>query len=130
MDNIEVHLTQEQAEFLLKEWQERLNLQHWKIKIKVARGGDLDLPGGLQGRCDMILNRLEAFIRILDPIDWDKTILWPQDMEATLVHELLHLHWVSLDKWQANSPEVTAMEQAIHSISHALVDAKRGRSEE
>jgi len=122
----EVHLTQDQAEGLLVEWKHRLRLQDWNIKVKVARGNGLDLPCGVQGRCEWTLPRKEAFIRLMNPMDWDPDTCWPQDMEATLVHELLHLHFAPFDTFEVNTPEDTAIEQAIRAISDSLVQAKRG----
>jgi hypothetical protein len=121
----EVHLTQEQAEALCLEWQETLRLQHWDIKLKIARGNGLDLPEGLQGRCEWVLKKRSAFIRLINPMDWDKTILWPQDMERTLVHELLHLHFAPFDEFPQDSANHVAAEQAIDALSLALVNLKR-----
>lgn len=125
----QVHLTLEQAETLCREWQETLRLQDWDIKVKIARGNGLDLPEGVQGRCEWVLAKRLAFIRILDPVDWDKTILWPQDMEATLVHELLHLHFAPFDDFPEDSQKNTATEQAIVALSFSLVNLKRTKPE-
>jgi hypothetical protein len=120
-----VHLTLEQAEALCLEWQRTLRLQDWQIKVKIARGNGLDLPEGIQGRCEWVIKRRSAFIRLLDPVDWDKTCLWPQDMEVTLVHELLHLHMAPFDEFKVGTPKDVAVEQAIVAISNALVTLKR-----
>jgi hypothetical protein len=121
----EVHLTHEEAETLCREWQETLRLQHWDVKVKIARGNGLDLPDSVQGRCQWVLTKHSAFIRLLDPVDWDKDILWPQDMERTLVHELLHLHFAPFDDFPVDGPKDIASEQAIEALSLALVNLKR-----
>lgn len=120
----QVHLSLEEAQALCEQWQDILNLQHWRVKLKIARGNGLDLPDGTQGRCEWVIKKRSALIRLLDPIDWDKTCLWPQDMEQTLVHELLHLHFAAFDI-KDDSPEDIASEQTIEALSRALVCLKR-----
>ncbi len=125
----EVLITQEEANRLLEYWQRQLRLQDWWIQVKIARGNGLNLPAGVQGRCSWTLQRREAFIRILDPIDWDRDCVYPQDMEETLVHELLHLHFAPFDTFKAEGHKDIASEQAINAIAHSLVSLKRERGE-
>jgi hypothetical protein len=125
MTRIQVEFNQQRAEQLLREWQGRLQLQDWLLKVKIVRGNGLDLPVGVQGRCEWVLARREALIKLLNPIDWDPAITWPQDMEATLVHELVHVHLAPIDTFDIGSLQHTAMEQAVYALAHALVDAKR-----
>jgi hypothetical protein len=121
----EIHLTQEQAEALLSEWQEILRLQDWDVIVRIVRGNGLNLPEDIQGTCKYILKRHQAVIKLLNPVDWDPDIPWPQDMETTLVHELLHLHFGPFDKFEEDDARDVASEQAIHAISSALTRVKR-----
>lgn len=104
-------------------WQKALRLQDWKLAVRIARGNGLDLPPDTQGRCEWTLGRKEALIRILDPVDFPLDCSWPQDMEVTLVHELLHLHFAPFDDFEGLKD--TLSEQAINAISHALVEVSR-----
>lgn len=51
---------------------------------------------GCNGECEWQLKTKIATIRILDPIDYPENLIIEQDMEKTLVHELLHLHFAPL----------------------------------
>lgn len=119
-------LSQDELESRCRYWQSLLGLLDWDVKAKIARGNGLDIPEGQQGRCNWTLGRKEAFVRVLDHIDWDPAIIFPQDMEATLVHELLHLHLAPFAA-KEDSPEDTAQEQMIKALSYSLVSLARGR---
>ena len=122
---IECHLTEESLQDELAFWKRLLHLEQWDIVARIARGNGLDLPEQVQGRCNWTISRHEALIRIMNPIDWDKGIIFPQDMEATLVHELLHLHLAPFDNFKSDTAEDNALEQAIHHLSLALVSLRR-----
>ena len=114
-------MTEESLKTLLTEWQKRLRLQDWGIFVKTARLAEMQCGG--QGECEWVLKRKEATIVLVDPIDYPLELV-DQDMEETLVHELLHLHFVILQP-KDGTAEDTALEQAIVCISEALVKLKR-----
>ncbi len=71
-------------------WQKRLNLQDWSIAVVVSRATELK-PKTL-GNIHWDLEKKTAVIRVLDPADYrldPREML--QDMEFTVVHELIHL---------------------------------------
>lgn len=109
---------------LCQEWQSRLRLNDWEIKLFISRERDMIRPG-LQGENTWEIKNKSAIIKILDPIDYPPDVLWEQDMEKTLVHELLHLHFAPFDKYEEDSMEGIAIEQAIDAIAKALVTLKR-----
>jgi hypothetical protein len=74
------------------------------------------------GECDWVLPRKEAIIRILDPVDYPENKIFTQDMERTLVHELLHLHFAPL---AIHDTDEILLEQAMHGIDGALVRLNR-----
>lgn len=115
-------MTQEQLEALCAEWQRRLRLQDWDVKIRLRRRYDMWVETN-QGECKHETLKKLALVNILDPTDYDPDNVWPQDVERTVVHELLHLHFAPFvgDYEQCNA----AHEQAIDLIAGALVDAKR-----
>ena len=120
-----VRITEKEATRLCRFWQRILRLQDWTLAVRVVRGNGLILPENTQGRCLMTPNRKEALIQLLDPIDYAPDCMSHQDMEATLVHEILHPHFVPFEA-KPETPEETAQEQAIHVISQGLVHLKRG----
>lgn len=114
--------TESELQELLKEWQEILRLQHWKIVLKTDRR--YNLPEGSQGTISWKQEKLCAMIKILDPADWDPSSLIPQDMECTLVHELIHILFAPFAA-QDDTPEDISQEQAIECLATALVGLKR-----
>lgn len=119
----QVILTIEEAQALMGYWQEVLRLQDWTVILEICRREDL--YEGTQGQCEMTFRRKEARIKILDPTDYPTKDSIPQDMEATLVHELLHLHFVGFDLSKVDSREDDLLEQTINALSYALVGLKR-----
>jgi hypothetical protein len=118
----EIILTQEQLEKKLEEWQKRLRLQDWIIKVRIARASEL--PEGSMACVRATLAKKTAGILILDPIDYEPDLMLPQDMENSLVHELLHLHLEPIH--MEDDTKLIAVEQAIESITSGLLAAHRG----
>lgn len=84
----EVILTQEELVECCKYWQEKLGLSHWSVAVGNVRAKDMPLKD-----CDATnefnISVESAIISIMDSIDNDNGP-FKQDMERTLVHELLH----------------------------------------
>lgn len=115
--------TQEQLEDLCREWQERLRLQDWRVRIAISRQWEFE-NHEREGECDWQLDKKRAVIRILDPVDYPPNLVVPQDQEKTLVHELLHLHGAPLGLPQDTAREI-ALENFIEFTAQALVELKR-----
>ncbi len=114
---------------LCREWQERLGLLHWDVKLFIVR--HYDFPPNRMGNCYWTMSILTATIRILHPQDYDPAVDEDADMEQILVHELLHLHFAPYDRTSsADKNEIAsegiAQEQTIELLSKALVSLKRG----
>ena len=108
---------------LLKEWQKRLGLHEWHIKlIYNCKPEDMTLDG-CSGCTEWTESVKAATIEILSPTSYGNRIL-PFDFEKTLVHELLHL---KLSLVSDNVPDLQAryMHQIIDDFARAFVDAKR-----
>jgi hypothetical protein len=107
-------------------WQRRLGLSHWEICLKIVRGPTLD--DGSMADVSWNLVKHQAMLRVIDPNDYPAFIpthdAWPQDMERSLVHELLHLVFATFDAPE-NTPEDSAQEQTIAALSKALVTLRR-----
>lgn len=124
MAQSEEHLfNPDRLEELLEEWKSILHLGQWDIELRRSRQVDF-LEGDNQG--EITFNRVEcqAIIRILDPIDWVDTP-FKQDMEKTLVHELLHIIYADFEPEDSNSLQYTLWHRSIDSMARVLVSLKR-----
>lgn len=98
-------------------WQHRLNLDEWHITVSVCRATELrpETLGNIRWDSD----KKTAAIRVLDVADY--TLAFPavlRDVEATVVHELVHLELVYLPRTETSaSPE----ERAVARITEALL---------
>lgn len=120
----EVVLTEKQLQEKLHYWQEKLRLKDWIVKVKIVRQREMSKIDGI-GEIQFSIHNKTAMIYILDPVDYDD---WEkQDMENTLVHELLHLHFSQISYHFGKDSEVYEVfeEQAIESIAHGLIEAER-----
>ncbi|MBR3241182.1 MAG: hypothetical protein IKF90_00595 [Parasporobacterium sp.] len=108
---------------LCKEWQERLRLQAWNIECGIYRERNFS-NNGCDGENEYDLRNGNSLIRILDPLDYPKS-RFPQDMEATLVHELLHLHFAPFEPEKDDGLDHHIMEHTICILSETLVALKR-----
>lgn len=112
----------EELQEKLVEWQKRLRLQDWIIKARITRNKDIKAKS--QGQCHWTIQTKLATILILDPVDYPEDTMHPQDMEQTLVHELLHLHFAPFDD-EVDTPKEIAIEQATDCIAYGLVQLHR-----
>jgi hypothetical protein len=111
-------------------WQQRLNLQDWNISVVVARATELK-PKTL-GNVHWDLPKKTAVIRVLDPSDYHlpcREML--QDMEFTVVHELIHLELApilsDLQRSEANRREE---EHSVNHMADALLKLDRLKAAE
>jgi len=116
--------TQQTQQFLdqrLSVWRERLKLLDWRISVAMTPRSDL-APKTLGGiRWDK--PKKTAVIWVLDPSDY--RLPFPamlEDMELTIVHELLHLELASLPRSQASRG---SEERAVNGIAEALLGLDR-----
>ena len=106
----------------LQTWQERMNLKDWDIRIELVRASELE-PKTL-GNIHWDTDVKSAKILVLAPEDYKlpyKEML--DDMEFTVVHELVHLQLASLPRSDASRRNE---EHAVNEIASALLKlAKR-----
>jgi hypothetical protein len=69
-------------------------------------------------------NKKTSLIVVLDPQDWDG-VEWAQDVEKTIVHELLHLHTAPFTDVSPPTYPLMLEEQAIESLAGAFVGLHR-----
>ena len=103
-------------------WRERLKLQDWRISVVLTN----DLPARTLGAIHWDKTKKTATIWALDPSGY--SIPFPailDDLELTVVHELVHLDLTSLPRGQASRG---SEERAVGGIAGALLELdRRGR---
>jgi hypothetical protein len=105
----------------LRIWQNRLNLKDWDIRVDLVRPDALE-PRTL-GNIHWDTNKKHATIDVLSAYDY--TLPLPEmldDMEFTVVHELVHLHLASLPRSDATSRNE---EYAVNQIARALLNLSK-----
>src|SRR5262245_11138125 len=104
-------------------WQKRLNLEGWNISVQVARATELK-PRTL-GNIHWDADKKKAVIKVLDPSDYSLALPeMLEDMEFTVVHELIHLELSSLPRSEASRSDE---EIAVNQIARALLSLDRKR---
>jgi len=101
----------------LELWQQRMNLKAWNIRANLVRTGTLK-PRTLGG-IHWDANTMKATIDVLSTYDYKlpyREML--DDMEETVVHELVHLQLSSLPRSEASR---SAEEHAVNEIARALL---------
>jgi hypothetical protein len=102
-------------------WQQRLKLEAWQISVRQARGSELK-PKTL-GAIRWDKGKRTAVIWVLDPADYQLPFHeMLDDMELTIVHELVHLELASLPRSEASRG---SDEQAVNGIADALLGLDR-----
>ena len=101
----------------LSVWSKRLNLEGWNISVIMTRRGDLkdNTLGGI--RWDKVSK--SAVIRVQDASEYRLPFgEMLNDMELTIVHELVHLELSSLPRSEASRSNE---EHAVSQIAEALL---------
>ena len=104
-------------------WQKRLKLEDWKIAVSMSHPSDLK-PKTL-GNIHWDADTKSAVIRVLDASEYQLACRETmEDMEFTIVHELIHLELSSLPRSDASRRDE---EHAVNQIADALLKLDRGR---
>jgi len=101
----------------LQLWQQRMNLRAWNIKVHLVRTGTLKPKtlGGIHWDSSI----MEATVEVMSTYDYklrQQEML--DDMEFTVVHELVHLQLSSLPRSEASR---SAEEHAVNEIAATLI---------
>ena len=112
---------------LLNEWQTRLGLQEWRIKLQTDCKESEMRKKGSSGCVEWTECNKTAAIEIMSKEEYgDRITEW--NLEETLVHELLHLKFSLLDDnaWndEAFMPD-RYIHQLVDDMARALICAKR-----
>ena len=106
----------------LGRWQERLKLQDWTISLVMSH--PTELRRGTLGNVHWDADKKTAVIRVLDAADYGRPFRATlEDMEFTVVHELVHLELTSLTRnFKSRSEEsFSDEEKAVNRMSYALL---------
>lgn len=122
-----VIFTEDELRTKCEVWQKILRLQDWIITVNIRRERDFVLSDSNAEIIPTLPKRM-ATIHILDPIDYPPGQAEPQDMELSLVHELLHIHLFPLFADREDEMRLVAEEQAIEAISRGLIELSRRSS--
>jgi hypothetical protein len=105
----------------LRTWQERMSLKDWNIDVRLVRAGALE-PDTL-GNIHWDSNIKKASIEVLSSYDYPlSTPAMLDDMEFTVVHELVHLDLASLPRSKASRRNE---EHAVNQLANALLNLAR-----
>ena len=100
-----------------RQWQQLLKLQDWDVSVTIESLDNEDIEGDVT----WVLEKKFADIRLTSE---HPDAMRPYDMEQTLVHDLLHLHFAPFDA-KSKTVKAIAQEQTINAIASALVNLKR-----
>lgn len=118
-------------EKLLQEWQNRLGMSDWQIKlIDNCKPENMDVQDA-EGCTTWVESTKCADIQMLDPILYPENCVGRgSDYERCLVHELLHCK-LSFPQDSDNSTlQSRICHQIIDDLARAFVDAKRCRKDD
>jgi hypothetical protein len=113
-------LTDADVQAICRIWQARLRLQDWDIHCQLVRGFRLTEA---VAEVESLETKRVAWIRVMNPLDFQPDSLLPQDVERSIVHELLHLVLSPLAPGEATLAE----EQIVNTLSATLVSLWRSR---
>lgn len=120
-------VNQDDLKTLCNKWQQILNLQHWDVFVKLCRLSEFD-DYDSQGEIDYTIESGKSIIKIIDSADYPQSPFM-QDMEQTLVHELLHLKFSAFEP-NINTLEYSFFENTINSLATTLVELSRKCAQE
>ena len=113
-------LTDADVQAICRIWQARLRLQDWDIHCQLVRGFRLTEA---VAEVESLETKRVAWVRVMNPLDFQPDSLLPQDVERSIVHELLHLVLSPLAPEEATLAE----EQIVNALSATLVSLWRSR---
>lgn len=107
-------MDQKKLAHLTKLWQKRLRLQDWQVTTLLVP--DSEMPE-LLGEIPLDGTELKATLHI------NKDLVTPDNMESTIVHELLHLRLLPFSDGSFDEPDHDNREVAINLLASVLLRA-------
>lgn len=118
-------LSIEQLTKLCCKWQRKLGLSHWTIGLRICHSNEIQAES-TQATNKISLTNECALISILDSEDYPDTP-FQQDMEVSLVHELLHIPFMYIADPDEGTLEHIHMEAFIERLARLLVKQTRNK---
>lgn len=115
--------TDEELNGILREWQRVLGLLDWDVKIRWA--ASYEMPNDVKAAIIQVWQKKAAVIKVLRREDYDRDIPWDQDIEQSIVHELLHISFHPFEPRDEDTLEWATWHQELDQIALALVTVKR-----
>lgn len=109
-----------QAALLVEEWQETLRIVDWMIEIVPAAH-----DSGVFARVRICSGSMRATMEVRDPVYASDSNSYTNDLEVTIIHELLHLRFFETEAAMGHE-KLDGHETAIELTAMALVASKRG----
>ena len=113
--------TIEELQELCDDWCKRLGMENWDIKLKLVKQKEIE---DKMAEVSWNVKKRMAIIKVLRHEEYEDTF-WPHDMEASLVHELLHLQFCAFDNFEEGNPLEISLEQSVEQLAVTLVGLKR-----
>jgi len=110
-------------------WQNRLKLQEWNVSLVLSHPGDL--RRGTLGNIRWDADKKTARIRVLDASEYHRPFhATLDDMEFTVVHELIHLELSSVTRHEESrsAESRSAEEDAVNRMAESLLQLDRKES--
>lgn len=121
--------SQKALDSCMKYWQKILGLSHWDIIITYAEGRDIkDLLGySALASISSSPSMERAIIRInsTPELDEDAIIYGSDDVEWSILHELLHLYYIDLTIDKEDKVQGELIERIINKTCKALLTTGR-----
>lgn len=109
-------MSETEAQALCHEWQRRLRVQDWDVRVLVVSAATLDGDRAAVHR--ITPKKRLAVIRLAKVEELSEQADDP-DLEVSIVHELLHLHlWEMTDALHALADELGALAAPLVAIAH------------
>jgi hypothetical protein len=100
----------------MKFWQKRLGLEEWNLSLRVVRQSQIDPDSW--GTAEWYPESKTGVINVLDPRDYNlKGGNLKQDMECTIVHELVHIQVSPL-----KAEDAAEREEVVNKIMAAVLN--------
>ena len=109
-------------ETIVAKWKPMLRVSDWEVTIGYAHQHEFRSPSA-EAQCHYERNLKRARILVLEPAEYHSGNGFPQDIEETVVHELLHLHFATID--DSDGVKEVVFEQAIESIATSIIALER-----
>lgn len=135
----EVLLTEEECSIAIAKWRSLLCLEDWDVYLTYLPSDKYDSDLGLKtpegyltrGSAKIDFYGKTVCLTICFPTEEHRkeSVIFPWDMEKTIVHELVHVQFAHAARnydYDYDSKSIVPLEQAVDAIASALIAAKRG----